>query len=573
MRLAYVPPSRPLRRRHVRQRSWGRPSPAPAAPAQAAVTHELRVPPPDGRNGSERGRSARVVGAHRDLPLDTSVARGRSAIRCLGVLATTVAVLLAAAGTASAASFVYVTNQFSNSVSQFAADSGGLLAPLVPPTVATGSFPIGVTVSADGKSVYVADSNDSFPGPASISQYDVGANGTLSPKSPPTVAAGTTPTALALSPDGKSAYVSNLDGPTANGTISQYDVAADGTLSPKTPAEVPAPPNPVSVAVSPDGKSAYVPEFALGGVYQFDIAADGTLSPKSPATVPAGANPSGAAVALDGKSLYVSNASGNSVSQYDIGPDGALSPKSPPTVAAGTFAASVVASPDGTSIYVANASSGSVSQYDVRAGGVLSPKSPADVPAGIFPFAAAISADGTSFYVANEGGDDLSQYDVGPGGLLSAKAPATVATSSFPSGVAVTPLPCSGVRVDTERLFPGSRQFRTVRLIGPTGLNGDPLQFHIDGVSQDEPVSATGDVTTPDARLTVAGADSDSVQLRAEANPRRDGRVYRIAYTVSDNGNCSKSTSARVSVPRTPGGTAVDSSPPRYDSFTGAQLP
>ena len=499
---------------------------------------------------------------------------GGLARRSLALLLATASLLQMTAGAASAAPFVYVTNQFSHNVSRYAAGSGGLLAPLIPPTVPTGQYPIGVTVSPDGRSVYVADSNNGFPGPASVSQYDLGANGTLTPKSPPTVLAGTTPTSVALAPDGKSAYVSNLDSPTANGTVSQYDVAGDGTLSPKAPAEVATPPNPTLVVVSPDGKSAYVPEFALGSVYQFDIAADGTLSPKSPATVAAGANPFGAAVTPDGQSLYVSNQSGNNISQYDIGPDGALSPKSPPTVTAGNTPASVVASPDGTSIYVANAGSGSVSQYDVGTGGTLSPKSPATVAAGVFPVGAAISADGSSLYVANEGGDDVSQYDVGAGGLLSAKTPATVAAGSFPTGVAVTPGPCAGVHAEPAKLFPGSRTFNTVRLVGAS----DALQFHIDGVSQDEPVTAAGDATKPDARLTAAGAESNTLQLRAEYNPRRDGRVYRIAYTLSNENAvvCSRSaadTNAKVSVPRTPEGTAVDSAPPRYDSFTGVQLP
>jgi hypothetical protein len=51
-----------------------------------------------------------------------------------------------------------------------------------------------------------------------------------------------------------------------------------------------------------------------------------------------------------------------------------------------------------------------------------------------------------------------------------------------------------------------------------------------------------------------------------------DGRVYRIAYTVSD-GTDSCSGVAKVSVPRKKGQAAVDSAPPSYDSFTGAQLP
>ena len=54
-------------------------------------------------------------------------------------------------------------------------------------------------------SVYVANA-----GANTVSQFTVAANGTLSPKTPATVATGTGP-AVALSADGKSAYVTNIE--------------------------------------------------------------------------------------------------------------------------------------------------------------------------------------------------------------------------------------------------------------------------------------------------------------------------------------------------------------------------
>jgi DNA-binding beta-propeller fold protein YncE len=46
-------------------------------------------------------------------------------------------------------------------------------------------------------------------GGGSVSQYDVGPGGALSPKSPATVPAGRFPERLAVSPDGGSVYVAN----------------------------------------------------------------------------------------------------------------------------------------------------------------------------------------------------------------------------------------------------------------------------------------------------------------------------------------------------------------------------
>jgi DNA-binding beta-propeller fold protein YncE len=216
------------------------------------------------------------------------------------ILITTVVAIalgpLEAAAPAQAAPFVYVTNSASssNNVSQYTVGPGGLLAPLSPPTVAAGAFPVGVAVSPGAESVYVANElgND-------ISQYDIGSGGTLSPKSPPVVAAGSfpfgvggSPSRLAVSPGGGSVYVANHD----SNNVSQYDVGAGGALTPKSPATVPAGTGPVGVAVSPDGRSVYVTNDFSGNVSQYDIGAAGELSPKTPPTVPAGGFPAEVAV-------------------------------------------------------------------------------------------------------------------------------------------------------------------------------------------------------------------------------------------------------------------------------------
>ncbi len=67
----------------------------------------------------------------------------------------------------------------------------------------------------------------------------------------------------------------------------------------------------------------------------------------------------------------------------------------------------------------------------------------------------------------------------------------------------------------------------------------------------------------PDAR---PGATDDQVRLRAERLPGRDGRVYRISFTVSDSRD-SCSGVATVEVRGHKHRPAVDSAPPSYDSF------
>jgi DNA-binding beta-propeller fold protein YncE len=305
-----------------------------------------------------------------------------------------------------------------------------------------------------------------------VFQYDVGAGGTLTAKNPPTVStgdvAGIEPSEVAVSPDGRSVYVTASSGalgdPAYQSYVMQYDVGADGTLSPKSPAMVVAPfrvfcstpGDPTScsgadfsaggVAVTPDGKSVYVAgylsaPYALshpGYVLQYDVGAGGTLSPKSPATVRAGGETAGVAVSPDGASVYVAN-NGGMVSQYDVGAGGTLSPKSPATVFEDVGALGGVAvSPDGASVYIT--SSYSVLQYDAGAGGALSPKSPPTVPAGRYPpGAVVVSPNGKSVYVTDSRSDSVLEYDVGAGGTLSPKSPPTVAAGDGPHGIAVSP--------------------------------------------------------------------------------------------------------------------------------------
>ena len=104
---------------------------------------------------------------------------------------------------------VYVTHsQFSETtgvstgtVLQYAAGTDGTLRPKSPPSVAAGSFPVGIAISSDGKSVYAVNEGDNVgEGDNSVSQYAVGANGALSPRSPAEVAAGTSPYAIAITP-------------------------------------------------------------------------------------------------------------------------------------------------------------------------------------------------------------------------------------------------------------------------------------------------------------------------------------------------------------------------------------
>jgi 6-phosphogluconolactonase len=286
------------------------------------------------------------------------------------------------------------------------------------------------------------------------------------------------------------AYVTNFT--SGANTISQYAIGAGGTLSPLMPASVPASESPVFVAVTPDGRSAYP---TSGNISQYDIdPLSGGLSPKDPPSVGGNGGAWGITIAPAGKSAHTTDIGSGLMLQYDIDPgSGKLTPKTPPTVFAGgatSLPFSVAITPDGKHAYVATLNSG-VLQYEIDPlAGKLSPNTPFAVPAGNTPEGVAVTADGKSVYVTNINSSTISQYDIDPSrnvvakdargrrhrprehsfgigvswggtnacvvddpvvsrynvdrvsGTLSPKDPATVATGGGSTGIALRPLSC-----------------------------------------------------------------------------------------------------------------------------------
>jgi hypothetical protein len=201
--------------------------------------------------------------------------------------------------------------------------------------------------------------------------------------------------------------------------------------------------------------------------------------------------------------------------------------------------------------------------------------------AATFSYSLALKQDGSviSWGCVNF---DFGQCNVPP----AATSGVTAISAADWHGLALRSTPnrspdCSAVTAAPRRLAQMRDQMVAVTLFGATDPDGDPLSYRIDGVSQDEYVTGVGDDTSPDAALTEAGADWNQVFLRSEANPQLNGRVYRIAYTVSDGqgGSCSGTagpsgtTTAKVSVPRKKDTPALDDGDvSSWNSFTGAPV-
>ena len=310
--------------------------------------------------------------------------------------------------------------------------------------------------------VFVADT-----GRNEISQFGSSPSGSggLRPLTPKTVASGPGPYDVAVSPQGTSVYVVDGAGSTA-GQISQYTInPASGKLTPKSPKTVPTAGGPSGIiAVAPDGKSAYVPDFTAKAISQYTIKpATGKLTPMSPKTVADPGGPTGIKVAPDSRYVYITNTElhighkgtyasitnvkADTVSVYRISPaTGALSAKPVETVATGPNPQMITIAPDGKSAYVTCAgytktSHDGIWQYSIDpATGKLTPLSPAMVAIADGPHDLAITPDGKNLYVVTVGSNTISQYRINPHtGALSAEPASTAATMLHPEAIALAP--------------------------------------------------------------------------------------------------------------------------------------
>jgi 6-phosphogluconolactonase (cycloisomerase 2 family) len=405
---------------------------------------------------------------------------------------------------------VYVANATNTfGVSQFSIATDGTLSTKNPP-VATGIHDNSAALAVTPNGAYVYGVTDQL-----VNEYVVGAGGTLMPNTQPEIATGSSNAnnaeGVAVSPNGTSLYVLNFG---VASTVSQYTIAANGTLSAKTVPSVPTGTTPSSIVVSPNGQYAYVTNG--NGITQYTIAADGSLSPNPDAASvasAAGIETAGAAESANGENVYINNFTQGTVSQYTVNPDGTLTLAA--TVATGSRPTATALSPDGTSLYVANGTSptGSISQYNVSPSGALSPKSPATVTTtgGSDPSAIAISSDGHDLFTANFGFPaTASQFTIGVGGLLTADSTPTVATGSQSEGIVATPgpsvsstasasVPVGGQISDSAILAGGSAPTGTItfNLYGPgdtacaSSLASSTATASGDGTYQSAPFAAT----------------------------------------------------------------------------------
>jgi YVTN family beta-propeller protein len=319
----------------------------------------------------------------------------------------------------------------------------------------------------------------------------------------------TNPYGIAITPDGKHAYVVNL-----NNTVSVIDTQTKATVGSPVPVGAGA----AHIAIAPDGKHAYVASDSADTVSVIDTQKNSVV-----ATIPTGGSFSfGIVVSPDGKRAYVTNELSDNVSVIDTETNATIG--SPiPVQTAGLHPAGVGITPDGKLLFIAddNSATGGVTVIDAQAGAALGPVIPTG---GAYTIGIAVSPDGKRAYAVNgDPADTIHSVTVID---TATRAPLTTVanTGLFPIGIAVTP--------DSKSVYVAGSDSNDILRIDPTTntLSGTTITVGSSPITPaifpDQPPQAT--FTAPTA---ISGAP---VTFSAAASTDPDGSIAIYAWDFGD---------------------------------------
>jgi YVTN family beta-propeller protein len=259
-----------------------------------------------------------------------------------------------------------------------------------------------VALAPDGKTAYVTDS-------LGLTPINTATNVAERPIAVPNAYA------VAITPDGETAYVTDFGGPTVSTTVTPVNLMTGKREAPITVGS-----QPLAVAIAPDGKTAYVASEFGDSVMPINTA---TNAPGAPIAI--GGSPSAIAITPDGKTAYVADFTAGAVTPIDLATNTAGT-----AIAIGTDPDAIAITPDGKTAYV-SWGTGSVTPIDTATNTAGTPITVGKSPDGI-----AITPDGKTAYVTDRGASEVTPIDVAtntPGQAFDVgSGPVSIAITSHP---------------------------------------------------------------------------------------------------------------------------------------------
>ncbi|MFI5036745.1 MAG: FGLLP motif-containing membrane protein [Acidimicrobiales bacterium] len=360
---------------------------------------------------------------------------------------------------------------------------------------------MGVLVLGAGAPARAAGSGPAAPGTVFVTNLNTNTVTAIDPVTHAvrTVGGFNGPLGIAITPDGRTALVTNSLG----NTVTPIDLTGGGL---RLGAPIRGGGAPAAVAISTSGTIAYVSNFNSNSVTPINLR---TRPPTPGAPFKVGSGPWSLALSPNGRTLVVSDSEGNSVTVVD------LASRAKTTVALSSRPQAVAVAPDGATAYVAVANGVvpiALSAGHAAAGALIA------VSAG--PVGVAVTPDGRTAYTANNDNTltpiNLAARPPRPG------TPVAVGTLSQPDGVAVSPDGATAYAANASSTVTPIN-LRTATPEAPIGVGS--ATFGI-AIAPDQ---------APVARLSVTpGRAGQPSTFTAAGSTSADGGVSRYAWNFGD---------------------------------------
>src|SRR2546425_1110855 len=324
-------------------------------------------------------------------------------VRTQMVFVVTLVLIVVGVSTSAGAPTAYVVN-LADGVSVIETGTNTIVT-----TVTAGTGPQAVAITPDGRFAYVVN----------LTSNDVSVINTATNTLAATVAVGFGPFGVAITPNGAFAYVTACGARCANGGVWVISTATNAVV-----ATVPLVGCSTGVAITPDGAFAYVANNSSSTVSVIE-----TVTNHLVLTVSVGTSPQGIAITPDGAFVYVtqsalSGASANSVSVIETATNSVVA-----TISVGAVPEGVVVTPNGAFAYVTNTNANNVSVIETTTNAVV-----ATLDVGVGPVGIAVTPDGAFVYVTNSNSDSVSVIDTA---LRTVVATVPVEAGAGPRGIAI----------------------------------------------------------------------------------------------------------------------------------------